>query len=490
MRASARLATVAIVSLFLSLVVATQPAIAAVHPTVGTTVTAAQIPGLLRVAAETTSPAYSRDRFAHWIDADGNGCNTRYEVLIAQSTTPVTVGPGCALTGGTWVSLYDGFTATAPANIEIDHVVALAEAWRSGASAWTDEQRQAFANDVTVPYALVTASSASNQSKADKDPAKWRPTNQEYVCEYVTAWVLTKYRWTLAVDQAELNELNNQFIGPCGRQTITLPELASTTPHITFTDTVGHVFENQITWLVTKGIARGWEVGSNRYEFRPQAQILRGEMAAFLYRLAGEPAFTPPAVSPFVDISPDFVFYKPIVWLAGVGISRGWETSRGVEFRPFAATSRDVMSAFLYRFKGTPTHVAGVSPFRDVSSNTVFSNEILWLASEGISTGWDVGYGCYEYRPYQNVTRSEMAAFIYRAENGGTTPLAGNNCKPPAPPSPPAPPTPQPPTYANAVTAGAFCAQQYAGWYGRTSAGVLMQCKASSTESRLRWRRA
>lgn len=249
-------------------------------------------------------------------------------------------------------------------------------------------------------------------------------------------------------------------------------------PAITFTDTAGHVFESQIGWLASTGVSRGWEVGPNKYEFRPQAQILRGEMATFLYRLAGEPEYTPPVVSPFVDVSTDFVFYKPIAWLASTGVSRGWDTSRGVEFRPFATTSRDVMAAFLHRFKGSPVHTAGVSPFRDVSSSTVFSSEILWLAGQGISTGWDVGYGCYEYRPYQNVTRSEMAAFIYRAENGGTAPLVGNNCAPP--PSP---------LVSGNVTANAFCKQANEGWFGYTSGGILMQCKAPAPGERLRWLR-
>jgi hypothetical protein len=59
----------------------------------------------------------------------------------------------------------------------------------------------------------------------------------------------------------------------------------------------------------------------------------------------------------------------------------------------------------------------------------VFYNEIRWLAAEGISTGWDIGNGCREYRPGQNVLRSEMAAFIYRVETGGTTPIDSGMCR-------------------------------------------------------------
>lgn len=222
MRTGARMGFFAASVIVLSSLVAAQPAAAA-------TVTAAELPGLLTVAAETTEPRYERAKFEHWIDADGDGCNTRYEVLIEESTTPVTVtrtgtGP-CTLSGGTWVSPYDGFTAYEPADIEIDHVVALAEAWRSGASAWTDDQRRAFANDLEVPYVLTASSTTANQSKADKDPGRWMPTNPSYHCEYVTSWALIKYRCSLTVDAAERDALAAALSGECGAQELVLPEV-------------------------------------------------------------------------------------------------------------------------------------------------------------------------------------------------------------------------------------------------------------------------
>lgn len=186
---------------------------------------AADVPDLLRVADETRSPKYSRDRFDHWIDADGDGCNTRYEVLIEESTTPVTVTGRCWIDGGTWVSPLDGMYARSPGEIEIDHHVPLAEAWRSGASAWTDHTRRDFANDLGVPYGLTAASSVSNQSKGDKDPAEWLPTNTAYTCEYVLGWSLVKYRWTLAVDPAELAAIRDVLSGECGAIAVTLPEV-------------------------------------------------------------------------------------------------------------------------------------------------------------------------------------------------------------------------------------------------------------------------
>ncbi|REJ08934.1 DUF1524 domain-containing protein [Microbacterium bovistercoris] len=208
-------------AILLSLLVAAPPATAE-------TVTAAQLPGLLRTAAPDTTHPYSRESFEHWTDADGDGCNTRYEVLIEESTTPVDVIAGCALSGGTWVSPYDGFATSDTAQIQIDHVVALAEAWRSGAWSWTPDQRRDFANDLDVPYALTAASGTSNQSKADKDPSSWMPPNSSYRCEYATSWALVKYRWSLSVDEAEAAALSSILNGECGATPIELPVVMST----------------------------------------------------------------------------------------------------------------------------------------------------------------------------------------------------------------------------------------------------------------------
>lgn len=156
----------------------------------------------LRVEPENRS-GYDRDLFEHWIDADGDGCDTRREVLIRESLTPVTVGAGCDISGGNWVSLYDGFTSSDPSDFDIDHMVPLAEAWDSGASGWSDSRRRDFANDLSSSYSLKAVSSSSNRSKSDGDPADWLPPNSAYVCEYVQQWVSVKQQWDLSVDEAE-----------------------------------------------------------------------------------------------------------------------------------------------------------------------------------------------------------------------------------------------------------------------------------------------
>jgi hypothetical protein len=160
----------------------------------------------LRVAPEDRT-GYDRSLFVHWIDADGDGCDTRREVLIEEALTPPTIGTGCSLTGGTWFSAYDGVIVSSPTGIQIDHVVALAEAWDSGASGWTPERRRDFANDLGVPWALIAVSSSSNQSKSDKDPADWLPPDSADECPFISAWIAQKVRWDLTLDPREHDAL-------------------------------------------------------------------------------------------------------------------------------------------------------------------------------------------------------------------------------------------------------------------------------------------
>lgn len=164
------------------------------------------------VVPEGSDAAYHRDLFASWLDADGDGCDTRAEVLIAESRTPAQIDPfGCAVVAGDWVSAYDGYATTDPAELEIDHVVALAEAWRSGAATWDQGRREAFANDLDEPDALVAVTAASNRSKGDRDPASWQPPDRTTWCAYAQAWVSVKVRWELTADEAEVRALRNMF---------------------------------------------------------------------------------------------------------------------------------------------------------------------------------------------------------------------------------------------------------------------------------------
>lgn len=172
----------------------------------------------LPVAAEVRT-GYSRDLFPHWIDADGDGCSTRNEVLISEADDPVTVGSGCSLSGGRWFSYYDRVSWTNPSDVDIDHMVPLAEAWDSGARSWSTATRQAFANDLGDSRSLVGVTDDVNQAKGDQDPAEWLPTYDK--CRYLREWVAVKHRWRLSVNSAEKSKLTSLASG-CTNSTITV----------------------------------------------------------------------------------------------------------------------------------------------------------------------------------------------------------------------------------------------------------------------------
>ena len=175
----------------------------------------------------------------------------------------------------------------------------------------------------------------------------------------------------------------------------------------------GTQFFDEIEWLAAKGITTGWVVAGGR-EFRPLNSVNRDAMAAFMYRYAGSPDFTPPAISPFLDITPAAQFYKEVCWLADQQITTGWTVSGGKEFRPLQPVNRDAMAAFMYRFAKVQGYTPPTtSPFLDVATNYVFYKEISWLAEKGISTGWEV-VGGKQFRPLLPVARDAMAAFMYR----------------------------------------------------------------------------
>ncbi|MFE2111374.1 HNH endonuclease family protein [Kitasatospora sp. NPDC059463] len=163
----------------------------------------------LAVAAESHTTTYDRALFPHWITVSGT-CNTRETVLKRDGSNVVT-DANCAAVSGSWVSVYDNVTTTSASAFDIDHLVPLAEAWRSGAWAWTTAQRQALANDLTRPQ-LVAVSASSNRSKGDQDPANWLP-QASYRCTYARAWVQVKYYYGLSVDSAEKSALSSILNG-------------------------------------------------------------------------------------------------------------------------------------------------------------------------------------------------------------------------------------------------------------------------------------
>lgn len=165
--------------------------------------------GRLRDAARSLKVApehqvgYARSKFNLWIDANGDGCDTRQEVLIAESIVAPVTGSSCTILVGEWRSYYDGVVTTDPSTFDIDHMVPLAEAWYSGAWRWNADTRTRYANDLGNSRSLVAVSASSNRSKGDKDPAEWMPPKKRVGCHYIRDWITVKIRWHLKADTTE-----------------------------------------------------------------------------------------------------------------------------------------------------------------------------------------------------------------------------------------------------------------------------------------------
>lgn len=165
-----------------------------------------------------------------------------------------------------------------------------------------------------------------------------------------------------------------------------------------------------INWLYAEGISTGWETAQG-LEYRPLAEVVRCDMAAFLYRLAGSPSFEPSPSdwSLFSDVNKSTPHAREILWLASSGVTTGYPDHT---FKPFATVARCDMAAFLHRMAGDLPS-AGTVTFSDVSNTTPHAEDILWLAHEGVSSGFPDG----TFKPYGTVVRCDMAAFLNRMQD-------------------------------------------------------------------------
>ncbi|WP_019818758.1 HNH endonuclease family protein [Saccharomonospora saliphila] len=162
----------------------------------------------LTVAPDGSMDGYDRDLFPHWGARDGT-CDTR-DVVLRRDGVDVTVDEECEPTGGRWYSVYDGQWVSDDSQVHIDHVVPLAEAWRTGARDWTGTRRETFANDLDTQQ-LIAVSGSSNLSKGDAEPEEWQPGNTGYHCMYARSWINVKYVYDLTVTAAETGALEDML---------------------------------------------------------------------------------------------------------------------------------------------------------------------------------------------------------------------------------------------------------------------------------------
>ncbi len=200
------------------------------------TTTPNRILNALTVASESNSN-YDRSKFPHWLDVNKDCQNTREEVLIMETrANKAALSRSCDPSVGKWVSVYDGRTYTRASSVDIDHHVALAEAWGSGARRWNLDTRKRYANDLFGPSLSAMTPTLNRSVKIARDPGEWMPTR--FQCTYVINWVKVKYRWRLSVDSREKAALQTAFSkNGCGTRSVTLPARAKITTATTSTTT-------------------------------------------------------------------------------------------------------------------------------------------------------------------------------------------------------------------------------------------------------------
>lgn len=165
--------------------------------------------GQLKVAKALSGRGYSHRRFQpRWAHHRGT-CDAR-EVVLARDGRGVRRNKYCHPVKGTWYSPYDGKVLKSEKLVDVDHVVPLAYAWRSGAKRWSQAKRRAFANDLTRPE-LKVVSHSINIAKGGKGPQSWRPPRRGYWCRYATSWISVKHHYRLFVTKREKKALINML---------------------------------------------------------------------------------------------------------------------------------------------------------------------------------------------------------------------------------------------------------------------------------------
>jgi hypothetical protein len=171
----------------------------------------------LTVKGRAPKTGYSRDRFGPaWADTDHNGCDTRDDILKRdlRQTSFRDGAKQCIVTAGTLADPYTGKRITytrGASKVDIDHAVALSDAWQKGAQQWTDDKRKGFAND---PLNLLAVDSSTNRRKSDGDTATWLPPDTGFRCAYVARQVAVKKKYGVWVTSAERDAMR-KVLGGC-----------------------------------------------------------------------------------------------------------------------------------------------------------------------------------------------------------------------------------------------------------------------------------
>ena len=160
----------------------------------------------LRIDRESREiPDYDRGEWKHWLDEDGDCQDARQETLIAEADGALAyeTEEQCRVESGRWVDPYTLEVFEDPGDLDVDHVVPLANAHRSGGWAWSRERKVAYANDLDFDGHLAAVDRSANRSKGSMGPEDWRPPNQGHWCDYAMDWLKIKDKWELTATDRE-----------------------------------------------------------------------------------------------------------------------------------------------------------------------------------------------------------------------------------------------------------------------------------------------
>lgn len=147
------------------------------------------------------------------------------------------------------------------------------------------------------------------------------------------------------------------------------------------------------------------------------------------YLLTGSSSWDHDFTPPFVDVRVGTEHYEHMVWMAETGISLGWGTPQGLEYRPLTPVGRDAMAAFLYRMAGSPkVTLPAQSPFTDITKGDPHYKAVVWAYQQDITTGWVMKDGTRQFRPTDPIARDAMAAFLYRFAEEPSFSMAAGSC--------------------------------------------------------------
>ena len=180
-------------------------------------------------------PEYHRGEWRHWVDEDRDCQDARQEALIAESETPVTYTneDRCTVASGSWEGPYTGESFTDPGDLDIDHMVPLANAHRSGGWVWSEDRKRKYANDLSYEGHLIAVQASANRRKGSKGPEGWKPQERGYWCQYAVDWISIKNSWELTATDAEAAALAEMLVTCEPSLSLSVVRVESSQPEVT-----------------------------------------------------------------------------------------------------------------------------------------------------------------------------------------------------------------------------------------------------------------